>query len=89
MTLGDLFEEHYKYQKDKVKETTLTNYGKKVKHFDSLRDIKLDKINIHDIENSIDNLVTRTQELSEQLENTPKTVDYSRQEELALFLQVI
>ena len=51
MTLGDLFEDHYNYQKDKVKETTLTNYGKKVKHFDSLKDIKLDKLNIHDIEN--------------------------------------
>lgn len=50
MTLGDLFEDHYKYQKDKVKETTLSNYGKKIKHFDSLKDIKLDKINIHDIE---------------------------------------
>lgn len=65
MTLGDLFEEHYKYQKDKVKETTLTNYGKKIKHFDSLRDIKLDKINIHDIENwkqemNSKNLATRT-----------------------------
>lgn len=65
MTLGDLFEEHYNYQKDKVKETTLTNYGKKVKHFDSLKDIKLDKLNIHDIENwkqemNSKNLATRT-----------------------------
>ncbi len=50
MTLGDLFEEHYNYQKDKVKRTTLTNYGKKIKHFDSIKSIKLDKLNIHDIE---------------------------------------
>ena len=65
MTLDDLFEEHYKYQKDKVKETTLTNYGKKVKYFDSIRDIKLDKLNIHDIEKwkqemNSRNLATRT-----------------------------
>lgn len=51
MTLGDLFEEHYNYQRDKVRETPLTNYGKKVKHFDSLKNIKLDKLNIRDIEN--------------------------------------
>lgn len=50
MTLGDLFKEHYNYQKDKVKATTLTNYGKKVKHFDMLKDIKLDELNIKDIE---------------------------------------
>lgn len=50
MTLGDLFEEHYEYQKDKVKLTTLTNYGKKVRHFESIKDIRLDKLNIHDIE---------------------------------------
>ena len=31
MTLGDLFEEHYNYKKDKVKLTTLSNYGKKIK----------------------------------------------------------
>ena len=65
MTLGDLFEEHYKYQKDKVKETTLTNYVKKVKHFDSLKNIRLDKLNIHDIEKwkqemNAKNLATRT-----------------------------
>lgn len=65
MTLGDLFEEHYNYQKDKVKQTTLTNYGKKVKHFDSLKDIRLDKLNIHDIEKwkqemNAKNLATRT-----------------------------
>lgn len=40
MTLGDLFEEHYNYKKDKVKLTTLSNYGKKIKHFNSIRDIK-------------------------------------------------
>ena len=51
MTLGDLFDEHYNYQKDKVKLTTLSNYGKKIKHFNSIRDIKLDKIKIQDIEN--------------------------------------
>ena len=39
---------------------------------------------IHDIENSIENLVTRTMELAEQLETTPKTVDYTRQEELGI-----
>ena len=37
MTLGGLFEEHYNYQKDKVKYTTLSNYGKKLKHFESLK----------------------------------------------------
>ena len=26
MTLGDLFEDHYNFQKDKVKATTLSNY---------------------------------------------------------------
>ena len=51
MTLCDLFEEHYNYKKDKVKLTTLSNYGKKIKHFNSIRDIKLDKIKIQDIEN--------------------------------------
>lgn len=50
MTLGDLFEEHYKYQKDKVKQTTLSNYGKKVKHFDSIKDIRLDELTIRDVE---------------------------------------
>lgn len=50
MTLGDLFIEHYNYQKDKVKRTTLTNYGRKNKNFDSIRDIKLDKLRIQDIE---------------------------------------
>ena len=50
MTLGDLFEDHFNYQRDKVKATTLTNYGKKVKHFDMLKDIKLDELNIKDIE---------------------------------------
>ena len=65
MTLGDLFEDHYNYQKDKVKETTLSNYGKKIKHFDLIKDIKLDKLNIHDIENwkkemNSKNLATRT-----------------------------
>ena len=39
---------------------------------------------IHDIETSIQNLVSRTMELSKRLENTSKTVDYSRQEELAI-----
>ena len=37
MTLGDLFEEHYNYKKDKVKLTTLSNYGKKIKHFNSIK----------------------------------------------------
>ena len=65
MTLGGLFEEHYNYQKDKVKATTLTNYGKKVKHFDSLRNIKLSDLNINHIEKWKDemnktNLATRT-----------------------------
>lgn len=50
MTLGDLFEDHYKYQKDKVKQTTLPNYGKKVKHFDSIKDIRLDELTIRDVE---------------------------------------
>lgn len=50
MTLDDLFTEHYNYQKDKVKATTLSNYEKKIKHFDLLKNIKLDKLNIHDIE---------------------------------------
>ena len=39
MTLGDLFEEHYNYKKDKVKLNTLSNYGKKIKHFNLIRDI--------------------------------------------------
>lgn len=65
MTLGGLFEEHYNYQKDKVKATTLTNYGKKVKHFDSLKNIKLSDLNINHIEKwkkemNETNLATRT-----------------------------
>lgn len=50
MTLGGLFEEHYNYQKDKVKYTTLSNYGKKLKHFDSLKKIKIADLNIDHIE---------------------------------------
>lgn len=50
MTLGELFDAHYEYQKDKVKATTLNNYGKKLKHFKSIIDIKLDKLTIQDIE---------------------------------------
>ena len=50
MTLGDLFEAHMEFQKDKVKSTTLSNYTKKIKHFDSLINIKLDVLNIKDIE---------------------------------------
>ena len=50
MTLGDLFEEHLKYQQDKVKVTTIYNYSKKIPHFDSIKDIKLNKLTIHDIE---------------------------------------
>ncbi len=50
MTLGDLFKDHYNYQKDKVKATTLVNYTKKMPHFKSLWDIKLDQLTIHDIE---------------------------------------
>ena len=50
MTLGDLFEEHYNYQKDKVKKSTLSNYADKIQQFKSIKDIKLDKLNIYDIE---------------------------------------
>lgn len=50
MTLGDLFEDHYNYQKDKVKFTTLTNYEKKQLHFNSIAKIILDKMTINDIE---------------------------------------
>lgn len=50
MTLGDLFEEHYNYQKNYVKLTTLSNYSKKILHFDSISNIKLDELNIRDIE---------------------------------------
>lgn len=65
MTLGDLFEEHYNFQKDKVKATTLPNYGKKIKHFDSIINIKLDKLDIKHIEKwkkemNEKNLATRT-----------------------------
>lgn len=65
MTLGDLFDDHYNYQKDKVKMTTLSNYGKKIKHFNSIKNIKLDKLTIKDIEKwkqeiNSKNLATRT-----------------------------
>lgn len=65
MTLGDLFDEHYKYQQDKLKQTTLVNYGRKNKNFDSIRNIKLDKLKIQDIEKwkqemNSRNLATRT-----------------------------
>ncbi len=65
MTLGDLFDDHYNYQKDKVKMTTLSNYGKKIKHFNSIKNIKLDKLTMKDIEKwkqeiNSKNLATRT-----------------------------
>ena len=65
MTLKDLFEDHYNYQKDKVKATTLCNYGKKIKHFDSIKDIILTDLNIKHIEKwkqemNSKNLATRT-----------------------------
>lgn len=65
MTLGDLFKDHYNYQKDKVKATTLVNYTKKMPHFKSLWDIKLDQLTIHDIEKwrqevNSEKLATRT-----------------------------
>ncbi len=65
MTLGDLFEDHYEYQKDKVKSTTLDNYTKKMPHFKSLWDIKLDDLTIQIVEKwrqevNKSNLATRT-----------------------------
>ena len=65
ITVGDLFELHFNYQKDKVKATTLTNYGKKLKHFESIKNIKLSKLTIQDIEKwkqevNSQNLATRT-----------------------------
>jgi integrase len=76
MTLGDLFEDHYNYQKDKVKITTLHNYSNKVKHFDLIKDIKLDKLTIQDIEKwkqeiNNKNLATRTKnDLMKYLKST-------------------
>lgn len=65
LTVGDLFDLHFEYQKDKVKATTLTNYGKKLKHFKSIKDIKLDELTIQDVEKwkkeiNNQNLATRT-----------------------------
>lgn len=50
MTLGELMNEHFEYQKDKVKYTTQHNYKKKLSHFKSLIDIKISDLNINDIE---------------------------------------
>lgn len=50
MTLGDLMNEHFEYQKDKVKYTTQHNYKMKLSHFVSLVDIKISDLNIDDIE---------------------------------------
>lgn len=50
ITLGDLFHAHYEYQKDKVKITTLYNYEKRLRYFDSIINIKVDELTIYDIE---------------------------------------
>ena len=50
MTLYDLFEDHYNYQKGKVKYTTLYNYQKRYHHFKSIYNIKLNDLNIKHIE---------------------------------------
>lgn len=50
MTLGDLFREHFEFQKDKIKSTTLYNYQTRLNYFQMLMDIKLDRLNILDIE---------------------------------------
>lgn len=50
ITLGKLMNEHFEYQKDKVKYTTQHNYKKKLSHFKSLIDIKISDLNINDIE---------------------------------------
>ena len=50
MTLGDLMNEHFEYQKDKVKYTTQHNYKMKLSHFVSLVNIKISDLNIDDIE---------------------------------------
>lgn len=50
MTLGELMNEHFEYQKDKVKYTTQHNYKMKLSHFTSLVDIKISDLNINDIE---------------------------------------
>lgn len=50
ITLGELMNEHFEYQKDKVKYTTQHNYKKKLSHFKSLIDIKISDLNINDIE---------------------------------------
>ncbi len=50
MSLYDLFLAHQEYQKDKVKITTLSNYSKRMKHFNSIKDYKLDELNIKHIE---------------------------------------
>lgn len=50
MTLYDLFSDHYEYQKDKVKFTTLYNYKKRMQHFSSMYNIKLNELTIKDIE---------------------------------------
>ena len=50
MTFGDLANEHFEYQKDKVKYTTQSNYKKKMLHFDSLFKIRICDLSINDIE---------------------------------------
>lgn len=51
-TLGELMLDHMNYQRDndEVKYTTLNNYEKKIKHFDSIKDIRLDELNINHID---------------------------------------
>ncbi len=76
MTLEDLFMSHFDYQKDKVKATTLSNYTKKVKHFDCIKNKKLDELSIMDIEKwkqemNSKNLATRTKnDLMKYLKST-------------------
>lgn len=50
MTFKELCDRHFKYQKDKVKDTTLRNYMKRRQHLEMFDDIKVSKLNIDHFE---------------------------------------
>ena len=50
MTFKDLIQEHYQYQQDKVKVTTLSNYKNMMAYLEPLENIKLESFNIRHFE---------------------------------------
>lgn len=49
MTMDELFSDHFESQKGEVKQTTITNYINKRKHFDSIKNIRVSELCLRDI----------------------------------------